>query len=158
MIIAPSSSTPSTIPKSFSTSRIAMNDGCRSKYTESPIAIGAMITAELLNTAAPDNHDPLDITIDKKKQQHRPSLQDRIKLIYIDDEYSGLTQGICGTVSGIYAANEICKSVNRSELIIWVKWDNGIDLGLIEGIDRYEIIVSDVTNSNNNSRTQAASQ
>jgi hypothetical protein len=94
-----------------------------------------------------DNHDPLDVTIDKKKQQ-QPCLQDRIKLVYVDDEYSGLTQGICGTVSGIYAANEICKSVNRPELIIWVKWDNGIELGLIEGIDKYEIIVSDVTTNN----------
>ncbi len=80
-----------------------------------------------------------DVTIYKKKQQ--PCLQDRIKLIHIDDEYSGLTQGICGTVSGIYAANEICKSVNRPESIIWVKWDNGIELGLIDGIDKYEIIV-----------------
>jgi hypothetical protein len=60
-------------------------------------------------------------------------------LIYIDDEYSGLTPGICGTVGGIYAANEICKSANRPESIIWVKWDNGIELGLIEGIDKYEL-------------------
>ena len=55
-------------------------------------------------------------------------------------EYSGLVQGICGTVSGIYAANEICKSVNRVESIIWVKWDNGVELGLIEGIDKYELL------------------
>jgi hypothetical protein len=85
-----------------------------------------------------------DVTIYKKQQA---CLQDRIKLIHIDDEYSGLTQGICGTVSGIYAANEICKSVNRPESIIWVKWDNGIELGLIEGIDKYEIM-SDDTNTN----------
>ena len=73
-----------------------------------------------------------------QKQQQPPSVHDRVKLIHIDDEYSGLTPGICGTVSGIYAANEICKSVNRPESIIWVKWDNGIELGLIEGIDKYE--------------------
>src|ERR1041384_1871608 len=79
-------------------------------------------------------------TTHKKRQ---PCIQDRIKLIYIDDEYSGLTQGICGTIIGIYAANEICKSVNRPESIIWVKWDNDIELGLIEGVDKYEI-VSDV--------------
>ena len=82
-----------------------------------------------------------------KKQ---PCIHDRIKLIYIDDEYSGLPQGICGTVSGIYAAKEICKSVNRSESIVWVKWDNGTELGLIEETDKYEI-VSDV---NTNSITQ----
>ncbi len=110
------------------------------------------------HTATLDNHDTLDITIDKKKQQHQPCLQDRVKLIHIDDEYSGLTQGICGTIIGIYPANEICKSVNRSELIIWVKWDNGIELGLIEGIDEYETIVSDVSTTNNNSITQPGSQ
>ena len=115
-------------------------------------------TVSRRHTATLDNHDTLDITIDKKKQQHQPCLQDRIKLIHIDDEYSGLTQGICGTIIGIYAANEICKSVNRSELIVWVKWDNGIELGLIEGIDEYETIVSDVSTTNNNSITQPASQ
>src|SRR5919206_3129909 len=115
-------------------------------------------TVSTRHTATLDNHDTLDITIDKKKQQHQPCLQDRIKLIHIDDEYSGLTQGICGTVIGIYAANEICKSVNRPELIIWVKWDNGIELGLIEGIDKYEIISDVNTTTTNNSSTQAAQQ
>ena len=91
------------------------------------------------------------VTTNKKRQ---PSIHDRIKLVHIDDEYSGLTQGICGTIIGIYAANEICKSVNRPESIIWVKWDNGIELGLIEGVDKYEIIVSDVTITNNSSITQ----
>jgi hypothetical protein len=52
------------------------------------------------------------------QKQQPPSVHDRVKLIHIDDEYSGLTPGICGTVSGIYAANEICKSVNRPESII----------------------------------------
>jgi|ERR1051325_10434097 hypothetical protein len=85
------------------------------------------------------------VTTNKKRQ---PSIRDRIKLVHIDDEYSGLTQGICGSVSGIYAANEICKSVNRPESIIWVKWDNGIEFGLIEGVDKYEIIVSNVTTTN----------
>jgi hypothetical protein len=85
------------------------------------------------------------VTINKKQQ---PSIHDRIKLIHIDDEYSGLTQGICGSVSGIYAANEICKSVNRTEPIIWVKWDNGIELGLIEGIDKYEIVSNVITTDN----------
>src|ERR671927_632229 len=110
------------------------------------------------HTATLDNHDSLYISLEKKKQQHQPCLQDRIKLIHIDDEYSGLTQGICGTIIGIYAANEICKSVNRSGLIIWVKWDNDIELGLIEGIDEYETIVSDASTTNNNSITQPASQ
>jgi hypothetical protein len=83
-----------------------------------------------------DNNNNRNITCTRNQQ---PSVHDRVKLIHIDDEYSGLAQGICGTVSGIYAANEICKSVNRPESIIWVKWDNGIELGLIDGIDTYEL-------------------
>jgi hypothetical protein len=47
---------------------------------------------------------------DKNKEQ--PCIHDRVKLIYVDDEYNGLTQGVCGTVSGIYAAKEVSKSVN----------------------------------------------
>jgi hypothetical protein len=94
-------------------------------------------TISTYHTGTLDNDDTQDVTICKKQQ---PCPQDYIKLIYIDDEYSGLTLGICGIVSGIYAANEICKSVNRPESIIWVKWDNGIELGLIEGVDKYEIV------------------
>src|SRR5919197_2344370 len=109
-------------------------------------------TISTYHTSILDNDDAHGVTIHRKQQ---PCIQDRVKLIYIDDDYSGLTQGICGTISGIYAANEICKSVNRPESIIWVKWDNGIELGLIEGIDKYEI-VSDVTTTN--SITQAAVQ
>jgi len=82
-------------------------------------------------------------TINSTRKKHQPSVHDRVKLIHIDDEYSGLTQGIYGTIIGICAANEICKSVNRPESIIWVKWDNDVELGLIEGVDKYEI-VSDV--------------
>jgi|SRR5690349_4494949 hypothetical protein len=85
-----------------------------------------------------DDNDNNNHTIDNTQKQ-QVSIHDRVQFIYVDDEYSGLTQGICGTVSGIYSANEICKSVNRPESIIWVKWDNGIELGLIEGIDRFEL-------------------
>ena len=90
-----------------------------------------------------ENNNNNHTTITSTRKKHQPSIHDRVKLIHIDYEYSGLTQGIYGTVSGIYAANEICKSVNRPESIVWVKWDNGIELGLIEGVDKYEI-VSDV--------------
>ena len=76
------------------------------------------------------------ITNDSQK----PSIQDRVKLVYIDDEYSGLTQGICGTITSISSIKEAFKHDNRREYIIWVEWDNGIKLGLIEGVDKYEII------------------
>ena len=72
--------------------------------------------------------------------QKQPCINDRLKLVYVDDEYRGLKQGICGTVTGIPVIKEVFRSINRSESIIWVRWDNGIELGLIEGIDKYEII------------------
>jgi hypothetical protein len=83
-----------------------------------------------------------------------PSIYDRVKLIYLDDEYSGLTQGICGTVSGIYTAKELSRSVNRPESIVWVKWDSGIELGLIEGIDEYEIVSGIITTTNSTQALQ----
>ena len=70
----------------------------------------------------------------------KPTIQDRVKLIYIDDEFAGLIQGICGTVTGISSIKEAFKHDNRQESIVWVEWDNGIKLGLIEGVDKYEII------------------
>ena len=41
---------------------------------------------------------------------------------------------------GISSIKEAFKHDNRQESIIWVEWDNGINLGLIEGVDKYEII------------------
>ena len=70
----------------------------------------------------------------------KPTIQDRVKLIYIDDEYAGLPQGICGTVTGISSIKEVFRRDNRPESIVWVEWDNGIKLGLIDGVDKYEII------------------
>jgi hypothetical protein len=48
IIIIDPSSTPRTIPKSFSMSRIAKNYGCNSRNIDSPIAIGAIMIAEIL--------------------------------------------------------------------------------------------------------------
>ena len=81
------------------------------------------------------NHD--DNAIVNCKQ---PSVHDRIRLIFVDDEYSCITKGTCGTVTGVDVINDVFKSVKRDESIIWVKWDNGVELGLIEGVDKYEII------------------
>jgi hypothetical protein len=59
----------------------------------------------------------------------------RIKLIHTNDPYTELKSGDMGTI----------ELINRleSEFIepqIWVKWDNGSDLMLLEGIDKYEVI------------------
>jgi hypothetical protein len=78
--------------------------------------------------------------IDSNSTSQKPCITDRVKLMYIDDEYAGLTQDICGTITGISNIKELFRRDNRPESIIWVEWDNGIKLGLIEGVDKYEII------------------
>ena len=67
-------------------------------------------TTSINRTATPDNHSTLDVTIDKKKQK-QPCLQDRIKLIYIDDEYSDLTQGIWSFISFLNLSLKECIDV-----------------------------------------------
>jgi hypothetical protein len=47
-------------------------------------------------------------TITQKQQRQQPHINDRVKLIYVDDEYSGLTQGVCGAVTGAGAARKCC--------------------------------------------------
>jgi hypothetical protein len=86
-------------------------------------------------------------------QKQQPCIHDRVKLIYLDYEYSGLTQGICGTITGIASIKEAFRSINRPESIIWVKWDNGIELGLIEGIDKYEVVSDTAANATQTAQT-----
>ena len=93
-----------------------------------------------------DNDNHINSTI-ITTQKHQVCVHERIKLKYVDYEYSGLTQGICGTVTGISVIKEVFRSINRPGSIIWVKWDNGIDLGLIEGVDKYEILSADITST-----------
>ena len=49
----------------------------------------------------PVDYNSSDTTTVTQKQQ-QPHINDRVKLIYVDDEYTGLTQGVCGAVTGIF--------------------------------------------------------
>ena len=53
----------------------------------------------------------------------------RIRLIHMEDEYTNLTEGDEGTITGVDGIGQIM-----------VKWDNGSTLSIIPGIDKYEII------------------
>jgi hypothetical protein len=57
-------------------------------------------------------------------------LGDRIELLEITDTMTRLEKGSKGTV----------KKIEEDQELIWVKWDNGEDLAIIEGIDKYKII------------------
>jgi hypothetical protein len=60
---------------------------------------------------------------------HNISPGDKISLIKLYDTYLQLPPGTTGTVSFIDSVGTI-----------HVKWDNGIKLGLLPGIDKYELV------------------
>ena len=55
---------------------------------------------------------------------------DRIELLFINDTWTKLQKGDRGTVF---------KIENGDERLIWINWDNGEKLALIEGIDKFKI-------------------
>jgi hypothetical protein len=55
---------------------------------------------------------------------------DRVQLISIDDTWTKTKAGDKGTVF----------EIDEEQELIWVKWDNGEKLALIEGADKYKII------------------
>jgi len=54
----------------------------------------------------------------------------RVELVHMDDTLTDLKQGDQGTVY----------SIDKTEELIWVNWDNGEKLALIKGYDKYKII------------------
>ena len=55
---------------------------------------------------------------------------DRVELLEMNDTWSNLEKGAKGTVTKIEEGQEL----------IWVKWDNGEKLALLDGIDKYKIV------------------
>jgi len=61
----------------------------------------------------------------------------RIQLIHTDDEYTKLKSGDLGTVQYSFK--------NLNDIVVQVKWDSGIDLGLILGVDKFRILPTKTT-------------
>ena len=57
---------------------------------------------------------------------------DRIELVFTTDEITKLQPGDQGTVTRIEG--------DPGDRLIWVKWDRGIELGLLEEIDKFKIV------------------
>jgi hypothetical protein len=57
---------------------------------------------------------------------------DRVELLFINDTWTRLDKGSKGTVFKI--------DDTQSERVIWIRWENGETLALLEGIDKYKII------------------
>ena len=56
---------------------------------------------------------------------------DRIELLDINDTWTKLQKGSKGTVTKIESEQDL----------IWVNWDNGEKLAILDGIDKYKIII-----------------
>ena len=57
---------------------------------------------------------------------------DRIELVFINDSMTRLKPGALGTVTKIEAETD--------ETLIWVQWDNGERLALLDPIDKYRVV------------------
>ena len=56
---------------------------------------------------------------------------DRVELLFINDTWTKLQKGDKGT---------IFKIENEDDALIWIEWDNGERLALLEGIDKFKVI------------------
>lgn len=65
--------------------------------------------------------------VDKKI---KVKIGNRVQLIETDDTLTKLEKGAKGTVV----------EIEEDQDLIWVQWDNGEKLALLEGIDRYKIV------------------
>lgn len=63
----------------------------------------------------------------RKKQVN---IGDRIELIEINDTWTKLCRGSKGTIS----------KIEEKQDLIWVDWDNGEKLALLDGVDTYKIL------------------
>ena len=64
--------------------------------------------------------------------KNKVGIGDRIELVFINDSMTRLKPGSLGTVTKI--ENE------TDETLIWVRWDNGERLALLDPIDKYRVV------------------
>lgn len=76
-----------------------------------------------------------------------PSQGDRIKLTHTDDEYTSLSPGAVGTVTDVDTLPAEITPQNKPEKQIWVDWDSGQRLALVDSQDSFEIIDDDNKNT-----------
>ena len=63
-------------------------------------------------------------------REKKVNIGDRIELIEINDTWTKLEKGSKGTIS----------KIEEKQDLIWVDWDNGEKLALLDGVDIYKIL------------------
>ncbi len=64
--------------------------------------------------------------------KNKISIGDRIELVFINDSMTRLKPGSRGTV--------IKLEYETDETLVWVQWDNGERLALLDPIDKYRVV------------------
>jgi hypothetical protein len=64
------------------------------------------------------------------KERKTVKVGDKVELIETDDSWSKLEKGSRGIVF----------KIEKDQELIWVEWENGEKLALLEGIDKFKII------------------
>lgn len=65
---------------------------------------------------------------------------DRIELVHTSDQYTNLSAGDRGRVVNIDTLPPEITGKRRETRQIWIEWDSGSRLALIEGEDKFKII------------------
>ena len=55
---------------------------------------------------------------------------DRVQLVFMNDTWSNLKPGDKGTVF----------KIDENQELVWINWDNGEQLALLIGIDKFKVI------------------
>jgi hypothetical protein len=66
------------------------------------------------------------------KNKDKVKVGDRIELVFINDTWTRLKPGDQGTVEKIESESD--------ETLVWVHWDNGEQLALLDPIDKFKVI------------------
>ena len=64
--------------------------------------------------------------------KNKVNIGDRVELIFINDSLTRLKPGNQGTVTKIVSETD--------ETLVWVQWDNGELLALLDPIDKFKVV------------------
>jgi hypothetical protein len=63
---------------------------------------------------------------------------DKIRIIRVADPYMGIKSGEIGTV--VDTSMSKIADLEGLRLVIWIKWENGKETAIIDGMDSFEVI------------------